>query len=123
MATRQLSGDPHQWRVVAYISFLCFEAAIGAYFPTIASLRAEISAVTNNAGVGSMISPEAASIPTFQNKCPRGHDLRADVYSEVTHQLQPQCSGCGSEIATAGFIWRCRENCDFKLCDNCRFGR
>ena len=89
----------------------------------IASLRAQISAATNN-GPGSNIIPEAAAIPTFQNRCPRGHDLRADVYSDSSStQLQPQCSGCGSEIASAGFIWRCRESCDFKLCDNCRFGR
>lgn len=42
LATRQFSDDPHKRRVIAYVSFLCFEAAIGAYFPTIASLRGEI---------------------------------------------------------------------------------
>lgn len=92
----------------------------------IAVLRAQLGSNAGAANPGSAIHPEAAQIPTFKNRCPGGHDLRADVYSDTVAggiSLQPRCSGCGSEIATAGFIWRCRENCDFKLCDNCRFGR
>ena len=49
----------------------------------IASLRAQIAAASNNDS-RTMISPEAAAIPTFQNRCPGGHDLRADVYSDLS---------------------------------------
>ena len=50
-----------------------------------ASLSIDDDTTVNNNAQRNFLNHAAnsGSIPTFQNKCTNGHDLRADVYSEM----------------------------------------
>ena len=44
------------------------------------------------------VSDSVSNIPSFQNKCPQGHDLRADVFSSLeTGEIGLASEGTGQE--------------------------
>ena len=75
-------------------------------------LKQQISAYSDFVGDG---------VPQFKNKCPLGHNLHSDIMS--SEEPNDACNSCQVRIEECGFIWRCPSDCDYILCDHCRFGR